>query len=118
MPSLSWNWIFLKIKLLIIIGLFVFGMYFAFAEEPLDLLISTLIGEIHVSGFTSDVFIIRDVKNILTWELTYLEIEGLAYIEVTYLIFVKNLFTLPLVGYPKYKLIGIKQIFKSHEPYS
>ncbi len=119
MPSLSWNWIFIKIKLLIIIGLFVFGMYPAFVEEPLDLLISPLIGEIHVSGFTSDVFIIRDVKNSLTWELTYPEIEVLDYVEGnTYLISVKKLFTLPLVGYPKYKLIEIKQIFKSHEPYS
>ncbi len=109
----------MKIKFLMIIGLFVFGMHPAFAEEQLDLLISPLVGEIHVPGFPSDVFIIRDIKNSLTWELTYPEIEGLDYVEGnTYLISAKKLFILPLAEYPKYKLIEIKQIFKSHEPYS
>ena len=109
----------MKIKLLMIIGLFVFGMHSVFAEEPLDLLISPLIGEIHVPGYPSDVFIIRDIKNSLTWELTHPKIEGLDYVEGnTYLISVKKLLTLPLVEYSKYELIEIKQVFKSHEPYS
>ena len=59
------------------------------------------------------------ISNSLTWELTHPNIDGLDYVAGnTYRISAKKSNSFPLFEYPKYELVEIQQIFKSHEPYS
>ena len=109
--------------LFVIFSVFVVGITPVFAEEQLDLLISPLIVKTtdpHVEPKQQkEMLIVRDVKNSLTWHTAYPEIDGLDYVEGNaYLISAKKSFALPLDELPKYKLVEVKQVFKSHKPYS
>ena len=109
----------MKIILFVLLAITAFVISPAFAEEQLELLISPLIAKILVPGAPYDAFIIRDVKNSLTWDMASIPIDGLDYVEGnTYHIIAKKSddFTFPLNK--KYDLIEIKQVFKSHKPYS
>ena len=102
----------MKIVLFVILIMSVFVVSPAFAEEQLELLVSPFIGESLQPGNHHEFFIIRDVKNSMTWELAHPEIVGLDYVEGnTYLITAKKSFTIPLAEHQKYELIEIKQVF-------
>ena len=109
----------MKIMLFAFLGIFTFMVSpVVFAEESIDLLVSPLIGG-PLNSDTNQVFIVRDVKNSLTWHTAYPEIDGLDYVEGNaYLISAKKSLSIPLVELPKYELIEVNQVFKSHEPYS
>ena len=114
------------LPLLILIGFSVssaFAVFPVLAEEQLDLLVSPLIERTidpHVEPTQqNEVFIVRDVKNSLLWHIAYPKIDRLDYVEGnTYLISAKKSFTLPLIEPPKYELVEIKHVFKSHKPYN
>ena len=109
----------MKIALFVISSVFIFGIYAAFAEESVDLLVSPVIGETLDSNDYRQMFIVRDIENSPIWHLAYPEIAGLDYVEGdTYLISAKKSFTLPLVEFSKYELIEIKKVFQSHKPYN
>ena len=52
----------MKTIFFVILGLFIFGISSAFADDSIDLLVSPLIGEIPVLDSPHDVFIIRDIQ--------------------------------------------------------
>jgi hypothetical protein len=94
----------------------------AFAEASIELLVSPIVGRTldpHLEASEQrENFIVRDIENSLLWHTAYPEIEGLDYVEGnTYLISAKKSPTIPLVESPKYELIELKQVFKSHKPY-
>jgi hypothetical protein len=109
----------MKFLMMAMLALFAFGMSPVFAEETIDLLVSPLIGKILDPNGHYEVFIVRDVKNSLGWHSAHPDIDGLDYVERnTYLISAKKSFTFPLVEPPKYELVEIKRVFKSHTPYN
>ena len=110
----------MKDRLMIIIGiagLSVFGMSSAFAE--LEILVSPIIPRYADTDESAGILIVRDIRNNLVWESAKDPIIGLDSVEGTaYHIIAKKLFTVPLVQPQEYELVEIKQVFKSHEPYS
>ena len=109
----------MKTRLMIIgvVALSIFGMSPAFAE--LEILVSPVLPKNAVTSEPFGTLIIRDIHNNLVWESAKDPIVGLDFVEGTaYHIVAKKLFGLPLVEPQKYELVEIKQVFKSHEPYS
>ncbi|MCH9658681.1 hypothetical protein K0U27_08355 [archaeon] len=103
--------------LVVVVGLSIFGMTSAFAE--LEILVSPIIPRYVDMDETTGILIVRDIHHNLVWESAKDPIVGLDFVEGTaYHITAKKLFTVPLVQPQEYELIEIKQVFKSHEPYS
>ena len=100
-----------------VVAFSIFGMSPAFAE--LEILVSPVLPKNAVTSEPFDTLIIRDIHNNLVWESAKDPIIGLNFEEGTaYHITAKKLFTVPLVQPQEYELVEIKQVFKSHEPYS
>ena len=98
-------------------GISVIGVSPAFAE--LEILVSPVIPKYADTGEPTGALIIRDIHNNLVWESAKDPIIGLDFVEGNaYHIIAKKLFTIPLAEPQKYELVEIKQVFKSHEPYS
>lgn len=89
------------------------------AEQQLELLVSPIIPRTLPSDEPLDLLIIRDVKNSPVWDGAQFPIVGLDFVEGnTYHIIAKRSDDFSFFGNKKYELVEVKQIFKSHEPYS
>ena len=111
----------MKIWLMIVVGvvgLSVFGMTPAFAEE-LEILVSPIRPTFVGAEEPLDMLIIRDIEHNLGWEDAQYPIIDLEFVKGNaYHITVNRLLSVPFVQHPQFELVEIKQVFKSHEPYS